>query len=89
MNMPVASANPAAASAAARSPTMLLGSEGSDQVHVHYNSNGSARVTVNGVAYDYTREQARNLDIRTGGGDDTITVDRREARRCRTVRRWR
>lgn len=48
---------------------------GDDKIHVHQNIDGSVEVTVNGKEKHYfTAEQAKDLVIRGGRGDDTITT---------------
>lgn len=48
--------------------------EGDDSVQVTRHADGSATVTVNGERTELTPEEARNMRITGGEGDDTITV---------------
>ena len=53
--------------------TVIDAGEGNDNINVHTNRNGSVDVTINGQKYSFTREQAKNLEVRGGAGDDAIT----------------
>lgn len=54
---------------------VVRGTSGDDDIHVVYNADGSADVTVNGESTHYSPEQARNMRVDAGAGDDTITID--------------
>ncbi len=47
---------------------------GNDEVNVTKGKNGGVTVEVNGKKYEFTAEQAKNLEIRGGSGNDTIKV---------------
>ena len=53
--------------------TVIDAGAGNDNINVHTNRNGSVDVTINGQKYHFSREQAKNLEIRGGAGDDVIT----------------
>ena len=53
--------------------TILDAGKGNDNIHVHTNRNGSVDVSVNGQKFHFTAQQAKNLEIRGGSGNDTIT----------------
>jgi len=46
---------------------------GNDNIHIHTNRNGSVVVTVNGESHYFSAAEARNLEVRGGRGNDTIT----------------
>jgi len=55
-------------------PTVLDARGGNDRIHIHKNCDGSVDVTVNGKEkYHFTASEAKNLVIRGGRGNDTIT----------------
>ncbi len=53
--------------------TTIDAGKGNDAIHIHTNFNGSVDVTVNGQKYHFTTEQAQNLEIKGGKGNDCIT----------------
>lgn len=60
--------------------TVVDPGKGDDSVQVTRNEDGSATVTVNGERHELTPEQARNMRVTGGAGNDTITVvDNRDA----------
>jgi|GEM_PF-2580185 len=59
--------------------TFVDGTSGDDTISVIYNQDGSADVTINGETTHYSAEDAKNMRISGGAGNDTITVqDNRE-----------
>jgi len=46
-----------------------------DVIDIKYHADGSATVTVNGEEFEFTAEEAANLTVDGGDGNDTITVD--------------
>ena len=54
--------------------TVVDAGKGDDWVQVTRNQDGSATVTVNGKRHELTPDQARNMRVTGGEGDDTITV---------------
>jgi Ca2+-binding RTX toxin-like protein len=60
----------------ANGKTVIDAGMGSDQVTVTSNDDGGVTVSVNGRTYNFTEEQAKNLEIRGGSGDDNIKIDR-------------
>lgn len=53
------------------------GAEGPDDVRIVIHEDGSSTVTVNGVEYEFDREQTRNLRVRVDDGDRVQVDDRR------------
>lgn len=54
--------------------TVVRGTSGDDTINVTLNADGSADVEVNGETTHYPAEDARNMRVDGGAGDDTITV---------------
>jgi Ca2+-binding RTX toxin-like protein len=54
--------------------TVINANGGNDRIHIHTNIDGSVRVNINGEKYDFTADQARNMVIDGGDGNDTITM---------------
>lgn len=55
--------------------TVVKGTSADDTIHVTYNADGSADVDVNGKNTHYSADDARNMRIDGGAGNDTITVE--------------
>jgi Ca2+-binding RTX toxin-like protein len=53
--------------------TVLDARGGDDQINAHTNFDGSVDVSVNGEEYHFTAQEAQNLEIRGGDGNDQIT----------------
>ncbi len=53
--------------------TIINAHAGNDKIHVHTNFNGSVEVDINGQKLSFTAEQAKNLVIDGGAGNDKIT----------------
>jgi Ca2+-binding RTX toxin-like protein len=53
--------------------TIIDAGAGNDDINVHTNDDGSVDVTVNGEEYNFTAEEAKNLEVRGGNGNDNIT----------------
>jgi Ca2+-binding RTX toxin-like protein len=51
---------------------VLDAGKGNDAIEVHTNFDGSVDVSVNGKMHSFSAEEAKNLEIRGGKGDDTI-----------------
>lgn len=62
--------------------TVVKGTSGDDTIDVALNADGSADVTVNGETTHYTPEEAKDMRISGGAGDDTITVTDNRWRLC-------
>lgn len=54
--------------------TVVNGTSGDDTIQVTYNLDGSADVTVNGETTHYSSDEAENMRINGGAGNDTIVV---------------
>lgn len=52
--------------------TVIDAGKGNDAINVHTNFDGSVDVTVNGEMHSFSAEEAKNLEIRGGKGNDTI-----------------
>lgn len=52
--------------------TVLDAGKGNDYINPHTNADGSVDVYVNGEKHSFTAEEAQNLEIKGGKGDDTI-----------------
>ena len=53
--------------------TVLDARSGNDKINIHTNFDGSVDVDVNGRNFSFTAEEAQNLEIRGGRGNDRIT----------------
>lgn len=54
---------------------VVRGTSGDDQITVVYNSDGSADVTIKGETTHYSPEDAKNMRVDAGSGNDTVTVE--------------
>ncbi|MCG8051026.1 MAG: hypothetical protein JAZ15_07475, partial [Candidatus Thiodiazotropha endolucinida] len=54
--------------------TVLDAGNGDDNINVHTNFDGSVDVCVNGKTYSFSAQEAQNLEIRGGNGNDNITM---------------
>lgn len=52
--------------------TVIDAGKGDDMINIHTNPNGSVDVTINGQVHSFSEEEAKNLEVRGGKGDDTI-----------------
>jgi Ca2+-binding RTX toxin-like protein len=52
--------------------TVIDAGNGDDTINVHTNFDGSVDVNINGETYSFSAEEAKNLEIRGGKGNDTI-----------------
>ncbi len=52
--------------------TVIDAGKGDDLINIHTNPNGSVDVTINGEKHSFSAEEAKNLEVRGGSGDDTI-----------------
>jgi Ca2+-binding RTX toxin-like protein len=52
--------------------TVIDAGSGDDMINVHTNENGSVDVNINGEVYSFSAQEAKNLEIRGGKGNDTI-----------------
>jgi Ca2+-binding RTX toxin-like protein len=53
--------------------TVIDAGAGNDRINIHTNRDGSVVVTVNNEKYHFSAAEARNLEVRGGNGNDTIT----------------
>src|SRR5690606_34590920 len=53
--------------------TIIDTGNGNDQIHGHINDDGSMILDINGCKYHLSKEQAANLEIRAGNGEDMVT----------------
>jgi Ca2+-binding RTX toxin-like protein len=52
--------------------TVIDAGKGDDVINIHTNPNGSVDVTINGEVHSFSAEEAKNLEVRGGKGNDTI-----------------
>jgi Ca2+-binding RTX toxin-like protein len=52
--------------------TVIDAGKGDDLINIHTNPNGSVDVTINGEMHSFSAEEAKNLEVRGGKGNDTI-----------------
>jgi Ca2+-binding RTX toxin-like protein len=52
--------------------TVIDAGKGDDLINIHTNPNGSVDVTINGEVHSFSAEEAKNLEVRGGKGNDTI-----------------
>jgi Ca2+-binding RTX toxin-like protein len=52
--------------------TVIDAGKGDDLINIHTNPNGSVDVTINGEVHSFSEEEAKNLEVRGGKGNDTI-----------------
>jgi Ca2+-binding RTX toxin-like protein len=52
--------------------TVIDAGKGDDLINIHTNPNGSVDVTINGEKHSFSAEEAKNLEVRGGKGNDTI-----------------
>ncbi len=52
--------------------TVIDAGKGDDLINIHTNPNGSVDVTINGEKHSFSAEEAKNLEVRGGSGNDTI-----------------
>ena len=55
--------------------TVVRGTSGDDTIKVVYNADGSADVTVGDKTTHYSPEDAKNMRVDAGAGNDTVTVE--------------
>ncbi len=53
--------------------TIIDAGKGSDDIHIHTNDDGSVNVNINGEDHHFSAQEAKNLEIRGGSGNDNIT----------------
>jgi hypothetical protein len=58
-----------------RGGNLVIGTgAGDDKVHLHFHHDGTATLTINGDEVTLTEEEAKNLEVRLGDGDDQFTM---------------
>lgn len=64
----------------------LFAGIGDNEITIHHHKNDHVTVSVNGVDYEFTPEEAEILTIDTGDGNNKITVTEESAEDLKTVR---
>jgi Ca2+-binding RTX toxin-like protein len=52
--------------------TVIDAGKGDDLINIHTNTDGSVDVTINGEMHSFSAQEAKNLEVRGGKGNDTI-----------------
>jgi Ca2+-binding RTX toxin-like protein len=53
--------------------TVIDAGKGNDDINIHTNEDGSVDVTINGEVHNFSAQEAKNLEVRGGKGNDNIT----------------